>query len=269
MGKTFVVINQKGGVLKTSSLLAISSILSVTKKPGTDKNFKVLTVDMDPQSSLTIAVGLEPLELDLTVVNALIQFGDKKISPIEDIIIPITDSFHIVPAVIDLSATETLLSGRLSRERILKKALASVKDNYDFIFIDCPPSLGILTINAMTAADYCIIPCSLQFLAFRGLLLLLDTIEDIKSSDLNPDLELFGVIATLNSRTTHSREILEKLQEQFQDKLIGIIPQTVEAQDAVYQGIKGYTKKKNKITAAYKEVVNKIIENAMEETQNE
>lgn len=269
MAITFAFVNQKGGVLKTSSLFAISSILSVTKNPKTGKNFKVLVVDMDPQSTLTEITGLDPVSLELTLVNSLLELDDKKLLPIKDIIIPITHNFHIAPTNIDLSVIDTVLAQKKGRERVLSKALAPIKDEYDFIFIDCLPSLSLLTVNAMAAADYYIIPCSLQIVAFRGLVRLLETVDNIISSGINPDLKMYGVIATLNNRTTHSKEILELLQNKFKNKLIGIIPHSVFAQDAVYDGIDGYTRRKNRVTLAYKDIVNRIIKDLILEENNE
>lgn len=160
--KVYSLINQKGGVAKTTSTYNISRKLA-------EKGNRVLMVDMDPQASLTISTGIEPEELDKTIADVMISFNGRKKENISNTIIQIEENLHLVPSIIDLTAADNLLHNEMSRESILKRALRSVRDYYDYCLIDCPPALNQLSINALVAANYCIIPVACEYLAFRGL----------------------------------------------------------------------------------------------------
>ena len=250
--KVYSLINQKGGVAKTTSTYNISRKLA-------EKGNRVLMVDMDPQASLTISTGIEPEELDKTIADVMISFNGRKKENISNTIIQIEENLHLVPSIIDLTAADNLLHNEMSRESILKRALRSVRDYYDYCLIDCPPALNQLSINALVAADYCIIPVACEYLAFRGLEMLNDTISQVQES-LNPDLKVLGVLATFHNRTIHARENLEKLKEGY--NVIGVIGTTVKARDSVYSGkpIVVYDPK-SKVAQEYSEITERIVVN--------
>lgn len=253
MAKVFSCILQKGGVAKSTTVSNIATRIS-------ESGYKVLEVDLDPQASLTISAGLEPESLERTITDVLVSFRGSKKLPITDAIIPLTENLHILPSIIDLSVADNLLHNEMSRESVLRKALKPALDYYDFIFIDCPPSLGILSINALVASDFILIPCQTEYLAYRGLELLKQTINDV-IENLNPDLQIYGVIATMHTRTTHAKEILEMLTDDYKDLFIGIVPKSVKAQDSIYSGKPVVsTDKKSKVAIAYAEIADKIIE---------
>lgn len=250
--KVYSLINQKGGVAKTTSTYNISRKLA-------EKGNRVLMVDMDPQASLTISTGIEPEELDKTIADVMISFNGRKKENISNTIIQIEENLHLVPSIIDLTAADNLLHNEMSRESILKRALRSVRDYYDYCLIDCPPALNQLSINALVAANYCIIPVACEYLAFRGLEMLNDTISQVQES-LNPDLKVLGVLATFHNRTIHARENLEKLKEGY--NVIGVIGTTVKARDSVYSGkpIVVYDPK-SKVAQEYSEITERIVVN--------
>jgi chromosome partitioning protein len=250
--KVYSLINQKGGVAKTTSTYNISRKLA-------EKGNRVLMVDMDPQASLTISTGIEPEELEKTIADVMISFNGRKKENISNTIIQIEENLHLVPSIIDLTAADNLLHNEMSRESILKRALKSVREYYDYCLIDCPPALNQLSINALVAADFCIIPVACEYLAFRGLEMLNDTISQVQES-LNPDLKVLGVLATFHNRTIHARENLEKLKEGY--NVIGVIGTTVKARDSVYSGkpIVVYDPK-SKVAQEYSEITERIVVN--------
>lgn len=224
--KVYSLINQKGGVAKTTSTYNISKKLA-------EKGFRVLMVDIDPQASLTISTGIEPEELDRTIADVILPFKGRKKEEIANVIIEIEENLHLVPSIIDLTAADNLLYNEMSRESILKRALRKVRDFYDYCLIDCPPALNQLSINALVATDYCIIPVACDYLALRGLGLLQQTIEQVQEN-LNPDLKVLGVLATFNNRTNHAKENLKTIKSHY--NVIGVVGTTVKAKDALYTG---------------------------------
>lgn len=223
MAQIIALANQKGGVTKTTSTYNIATSLSY-------KNYWVLMIDLDPQASLTILAGREPEEFDHNITH----FLKGEVEP-EKCMYPVNDHLFLVPSIIDLASTELEINGRTAREHTLKKALKKVEDKFDFIFIDCPPQLTVLTLNALTVATSVIIPCQTDYLAYRGLTALQDTISDVKEY-LNPNIEILGVIATLfDSRIKDNREILAELQEKY--KVLGIIKKTAKANKGIYDGL--------------------------------
>jgi chromosome partitioning protein len=200
VAKTIAFFNQAGGVAKTSLTMNIGYQLAQHGK-------RVLLVDIDPQASLTIFMGLESHELESIIADRLLD---------EDAPLPIHRGLHgmdLVPANLDLSAVEIQLVSVMAREVRLQQALASEQDNYDFILIDCPPSLGILSILALTAATHVLVPVQTHFKAFKGVELLLDTIGKVKKR-INPTLAIAGFVPTLYTNASQDRQILEALQEQ-------------------------------------------------------
>ena len=214
------IANQKGGVCKTTSCFTIGNILA-------DKGHKVLMIDMDPQASLTLACGVNELELKKGMHN--VMTGDTHI---EEILVSICgkENLFLAPASIDLAGAEMQLVTEHARELILKSKLAQVKEDFDWILIDCSPSLGILVANALTACDKVVIPCAADYLSYKGLTLLLNTVNKIKLL-LNPNIDILGVIVTLFApRTLHCKEILEILQEDFH--VLGTVGTSVKVKDA-------------------------------------
>ncbi len=198
MSRTVALANQKGGVAKTTSTLSIGVGLA-------ELGHKVLLIDLDPQASLTYSVGLDPDRLDLSLHDVFVRR-----TPMEKVIQSVRH-LDIVPATIDLAGSEVHLLTRTGREHALKRALASVKDQYDFVLLDLPPSLGVLTINGLTAADDLLIPVACETLSQRGVGQLLETVDDVRAF-ANPSLAVVGIIVTLfDDRTRHAREILEDL----------------------------------------------------------
>lgn len=221
--KVIAIANQKGGVAKTTTTHNLGAALAAAGK-------KVLLIDLDSQASLTISVGLEPLEVKRTIVDVLKKDG----TPIQESIQQLTEQLHIVTSIIDLAPMEMEMLSRASREKILDRALKPVREIYDFILIDCPPQLSILTINALSCADGVLIPVKTDYLAYRGLTQLQDTIQEVEEL-INPGLQVLGVIATLHdTRVTDDREILALLKEEY--NLLGVVKRLAVAKKGIYDG---------------------------------
>ena len=217
------MVNQKGGVGKTTSTINLGAALAECGR-------KVLLVDFDPQGALSAGFGTNPHELELTVYNVMM---DRKVD-INDVILPTDiENIDLLPANIDLSAAEVQLVNEVAREQVLASALRKVQNEYDVILIDCQPSLGLLTVNALTASHCVIIPIICEFFALRAVALLVDSIEKVQDR-LNPDLEITGVLATMfDARTIHSKEVLARIIDAFGDKVFDtVIKRTVKFPDA-------------------------------------
>lgn len=221
------MVNQKGGVGKTTSTVSLGAALAGYGR-------KVLLVDFDPQGALSVALGVNPNELDLTVYNVI----TSPVSATRDVIMPTeVENLDLLPSNIDLSAAELQLVTEVGREHALARALGSVVADYDIILIDCQPSLGLLTLNALTASQGVIIPMETEYFALRGVALLMDTIGKV-TERLNPNLAIIGVLATMyDPRTLHSREVLATVQQAFGDKVFQtVINRTVKFPDAAVAG---------------------------------
>ena len=217
------MVNQKGGVGKTTSTINLGAALAECGR-------KVLLVDFDPQGALSAGFGTNPHELELTVYNVMM---DRKVD-INDVILPTDiENIDLLPANIDLSAAEVQLVNEVAREQVLASALRKVQNEYDVILIDCQPSLGLLTVNALTGSHGVIIPLICEFFALRAVALLVDSIEKVQDR-LNPDLEITGVLATMfDARTIHSKEVLARIIDAFGDKVFDtVIKRTVKFPDA-------------------------------------
>ena len=221
--RIIAMCNQKGGVGKTTSVINLGAALA-------EYGRKVLLVDFDPQGALSVGLGINPHELDLTVYNVLMQRGVNAHEAIRPTGVPNLD---LLPANIDLSAAEVQLVSEVAREQILARELRPVVDEYDAIVIDCQPSLGLLTVNALTAAHGVVIPLECEFFALRGVALLVETIEKVRDR-LNPGLEVDGILATMyDPRTLHSREVVTRVVEAFGDRVFHtVIGRTVKFPDA-------------------------------------
>ena len=215
--------NQKGGVGKTTTTINLGAALAEVGR-------RVLLVDFDPQGALSVGLGINPHELDKTVYNALMDRTADVRAVIRATAVPGLD---LLPANIDLSAAEVQLVSEVAREQVLGRVLAPVVDDYDVILIDCQPSLGLLTVNALTASHGVVIPLECEFFALRGVALLVETIEKVKDR-LNPALEIDGILATMyDPRTLHSREVVSRVVEAFGDRVFHtVIGRTVKFPDA-------------------------------------
>jgi chromosome partitioning protein len=201
--KIYVFANQKGGVAKTTTTLNLAVAFA-------ESGHRVLAVDLDPQGNLTMSQGIDPDKVEKSMFDVLVHR-----MPISEIVQ--TREIDVAVASIDLAGAEIAMSTMIGRERSLEKALAEVGDDYDFICIDTPPSLGLLTINALTAADKVIVPVQCEYLSMRGLVQLQNTLQMIKEN-LNPGVEIEGILPTmLDSRTVHAKEAVEILEENFGD----------------------------------------------------
>lgn len=222
--KVIAIANQKGGVAKTTTTHNLGVALAAQGK-------RVLMIDLDSQASLTISVGLEPLEVEQTIVDVMRKEG----LPLIECVQRLSDRLHIVTSIIDLAPMEMELLSRASREKILDRALRPVREQYDFILIDCPPQLSILTINALSCADGVLIPVKTDYLAYRGLTQLQDSIQEIQEL-INPGLKVIGVIATLyDTRVADDREILALLRKEY--NLLGVIKRLAVAKKGIYDGL--------------------------------
>jgi len=221
--RIIAMCNQKGGVGKTTTTINLGAALAEVGR-------RVLLVDFDPQGALSVGLGVPVNELDVTVYNLLIERGHD----IRDVIKHTKwEGLDVLPANIDLSAAEVQLVGEVAREQILARVLRPVVDDYDVVLIDCQPSLGLLTVNALTAAHGVIIPLECEFFAMRGVALLVETIEKI-TDRLNPRLQVDGILATMyDARTLHSREVVKSVVDHFGDQVFHtVISRTVKFPDA-------------------------------------
>ncbi len=222
--KVIAFANQKGGVAKTTTALNLAVAFA-------EKDFRVLCVDMDPQGNLTMSQGIDPDTLETSMFDVLVHDV-----PIRTVIR--RREVDVACASIDLAGAEIAMSTKIGRERCLQKALGKVADDYDFVCIDTPPSLGLLTINALTAADKVIVPVQCEYLSMRGLIQLQNTLQMIREN-LNPDIQIEGILPTLmDTRTTHAKEAIEILEENFGDRVFASrIRKTVRFAEAPVKGM--------------------------------
>ncbi|MCR5181936.1 MAG: AAA family ATPase [Clostridia bacterium] len=227
MGKAIAIFNQKGGVGKTTTNINLAACLAIRGK-------KVLVLDIDPQGNTTSGLGVSKRMLTDTVYNILI---DKNYDPRDAVIHTSVENLDLIPASVDLAGAEVELVQIEERERTLKRGLDLVKDNYDYIFIDCPPSLGLLTINSLTAVDSVLIPIQCEFYALEGVSQLVSTIELVKKS-LNPKLEIEGVVLSMfDGRTNLSAAVVQEVKKYFKDKVYStVIPRNVTLAEAPSYG---------------------------------
>ena len=221
------VCNQKGGVGKTTTTINLGAALAELGR-------RVLLVDFDPQGALSVGLGIQPHELDATVYNLLM---DPHMSVADVVLKTGVDGMDLLPSNIDLSGAEVQLVHEVGREFVLGRVLAPVLPDYDAILIDCQPSLGLLTVNALACADGVIVPLECEYFAMRGVALLMETIDKV-SSRISPKLALDGLLATMyDSRTLHTREVLAGVVEGFGDKVFHtVISRTVRFPDATVAG---------------------------------
>ncbi len=213
MAKIITIAMQKGGVGKTTTAMNLAAALAQMGQ-------RVLAIDLDPQCNLTQHCGFDPDNLSPTIYQPFKQEVEGFESSVADAIYETEEGFHLLPAQPELSLIELSLINTLSRERVLATMLQSVRNDYDCILIDCNPSLGLLVVNALTAADGVIIPIQTEYLAARGALMILSTIETVRRKKLNPDLEIYGILLTMaDTRTTLTRDIQTAVRDQYGDAI--------------------------------------------------
>ena len=222
MTRIYAIAQQKGGVGKTTTVINLGSALA-------DSGRRILAVDLDPQGALTAGLGENPPAILETIYDVL-RNGNLSIA---SVVRKTAMQIDLVPANIDLAAAEIELASEPGRERILAEKLTPIAGEYDFVLIDCPPSLGLLTLNALTAATDVLIPVQTQYFALRGLDLLFNTIQKVKAR-INPELHIRGIVATMvDGRTIHTREVLEELRNTYGPQVCKtVIPQTIKIADA-------------------------------------
>ena len=228
MGKAIAIFNQKGGVGKTTTNINLAACLALKGK-------KVLILDIDPQGNTTSGIGVSKKTLEKTVYNILV---DDEFDPREAIINTSVENLDLIPASVDLAGAEVELVQIDGREKALKNGLDKIRDNYDYIFIDCPPSLGLLTINSLAAVDSVLIPIQCEFYALEGVSQLVSTIELVKKS-LNPSLKVQGVILSMfDGRTNLCAQVVQEVKKYFGGKVYStVIPRNVRLAEAPSFGL--------------------------------
>lgn len=247
MSKVLAVANQKGGVAKTTTVVSLGAALA-------DKGLSVLVVDLDPQGCLTFSMGHDPDKLTISIHDVLLGEGT-----LAEVLLDTDDNVTLLPATIDLAGAEALLLMRPGREYALKRALKTVEEDYDVIIIDCPPSLGVLTLNGLTAADEVVVPLQCETLAHRGVGQLLRTVTEVQQIT-NPDLKLLGALPTLyDARTTHSRDVIADVSDRYDLPVLAPpIPRTVRFAEASASGVSLLAGRKSKGAQAYRDLADNL-----------
>ena len=222
--KVIAFANQKGGVAKTTTTLNLAAAFA-------EEGHRVLCIDMDPQGNLTMSQGIDPDTLEVSMFDVLVH--DLSIREVIR-----RREVDVACSSIDLAGAEIAMSMKIGRERSLDKSLREIREDYDFVCIDTPPSLGLLTINALTAADKVIVPVQCEYLSMRGLIQLQNTLSMIREN-LNPDVDIAGILPTMvDSRTLHAKEAIEILEENFGDRVFGArIRKTIRFAEAPVKGM--------------------------------
>jgi chromosome partitioning protein len=247
--KVIAFANQKGGVAKTTTTLNLAAAFA-------EEGHRVLCIDMDPQGNLTMSQGIDPDTLEQSMFDVLVH--DVSIREVIR-----RREVDIACSSIDLAGAEIAMSTKIGRERSLDKALRGIRDDYDFICIDTPPSLGLLTINALTAADKVIVPVQCEYLSMRGLIQLQNTLSMIREN-LNPDVDIAGILPTMvDSRTLHAKEAIEILEENFGDRVFGArIRKTIRFAEAPVKGMSVLKYEPNGTAAdAYRQLAKEVLSN--------
>jgi chromosome partitioning protein len=225
--RVIAVANQKGGVGKTTSTINLGAAIA-------EYGRRVLLVDFDPQGALSVGLGVQPHQLDVTVYNLLME---RDVEADDVILSTSVEGMDLLPSNIDLSAAEVQLVTEVGREQALGRAIKRVLDRYDVVLVDCQPSLGLLTINALACADSVLIPLACEFFSLRGVALLMDTIDKVRDR-LNPNLNVLGILATMfDPRTLHTREVQHRVREAFGDLVFrAVINRTVRFPETTVAG---------------------------------
>jgi chromosome partitioning protein len=242
------VANQKGGVAKTTTVASLGAAMI-------ENGQRVLVVDLDPQGCLTFSLGHDPDKLPVSVHEVLLGEVEPNAA-----LVTTTEGMTLLPANIDLAGAEAMLLMRAGREYALKRGLAKLDDQLDVVIIDCPPSLGVLTLNGLTAAEEAIVPLQCETLAHRGVGQLLRTVADVQQIT-NPDLRLLGALPTLyDSRTTHTRDVLLDIADRYDLSVLAPpIPRTVRFAEASASGSSVLAGRKNKGSHAYRDLAHALL----------
>jgi len=247
--KVIAFANQKGGVAKTTTTLNLAAAFA-------EEGHRVLCIDMDPQGNLTMSQGIDPDTLEQSMFDVLVHdISIREVIRRREV--------DIACSSIDLAGAEIAMSMKIGRERSLDKALRPVMEDYDFICIDTPPSLGLLTINALTAADKVIVPVQCEYLSMRGLIQLQNTLSMIREN-LNPDVDIAGILPTMvDSRTLHAKEAIEILEENFGDRVFGArIRKTIRFAEAPVKGMSVLKYDPTGLAAdAYRQLAKEVLSN--------
>lgn len=246
--RVLAVANQKGGVAKTTTVASLGAAM-------VEQGRRVLLVDLDPQGCLTFSLGHDPDKLAVSVHEVLLG----EVEP-DTALVDTDEGMSLLPANIDLAGAEAMLLMRAGREYALKRALAKLVDEFDVVLIDCPPSLGVLTLNGLTAADEVMIPLQCETLAHRGVGQFMRTIEDVQQIT-NPELKLLGALPTLyDARTTHTRDVLLDVADRYGLPVLSPpIPRTVRFAEASASGSSVLSSRKNKGAFAYRELAESLL----------
>jgi chromosome partitioning protein len=247
--KVIAFANQKGGVAKTTTTLNLAAAFA-------EEGHRVLCIDMDPQGNLTMSQGIDPDTLEVSMFDVLVH--DMSIREVIR-----RREVDVACSSIDLAGAEIAMSMKIGRERSLDKALREISEDYDFICIDTPPSLGLLTINALTAADKVIVPVQCEYLSMRGLIQLQNTLSMIREN-LNPDVDIAGILPTMvDSRTLHAKEAIEILEENFGDRVFGArIRKTIRFAEAPVKGMSVLKYDPTGVAAdAYRQLAKEVLSN--------
>jgi len=252
LGKAIAIFNQKGGVGKTTTNINLAACLAQMGK-------KVLVIDIDPQGNTTSGLGISKKDLKLSTYELLTQ---ENIETRDTIMRTGVENMDIIPANAQLAGAEIELVQIIGREKILKKAIENIREDYDYIFIDCPPSLGLLTINSLTAVDAVLVPIQCEFYALEGVSQLMSTIEIVKKN-LNPGLTIQGVILSMfDGRTNLSIQVVEEVKKYFKEKVYTtVIPRNVRLAEAPSYGMTiGEYDPKSTGAEAYREFAQEFLE---------
>jgi len=257
MGKIISIFNQKGGVGKTTTAINLSSYIAMM-------GYKVLLVDIDPQGNATSGLGIEKDAIEYSMYDVIIENAKGEDLEVvkNSIVKTVVDNLYVLPSKVELAGAEIEITFNEDREKILKRALKGIKDDYDYIFIDCPPSLGLLTINALTASNTVLITIQCEYYALEGVGQLMNTINLVRKN-LNKDLDIQGVVMSMfDGRTNLSIEVVEEVKKYFKGKVYTtIIPRNIKLAEAPSHGLPIMLYDKNSTGAkAYKELAQEFIE---------